>query len=231
MPEKIEVEKYTEQVRSLFITEMQRIVSELDSNKPGFYSFDNDLFCKDLAISTLRMFSVGVLKVEGHAGIPRRFLAVGGIRQLLRGARVIGLLKGFYPYYEIHLDIRYRADFNPAGWDRALLNTAEMLKLHEQIKGMIGASWFFDPQIPYVSPHLTYLRQHIEENGGEFFYMKRDARTTHLAISASSTRKKLYECGKYVPCSYMAIWPRGKMLQWAEREKSTRITLPSGEIG
>lgn len=207
----------TDAVQRQFTHECQRIVQDVMSNPYGFYDYSNDLFCKDLGIATLRMFPAGVLKTEYMAGIPRRILFGNSGSDLFSWIRLIQKTGGFRPYFEIHLDVRYRDGFTPQGWFDALRCVGEMLVRHSDIKGITGASWFFDPQISSISPRLAYLRQSIEENGAQFLFYNRNERTTELAVSSSPTRRKLYEAGRYHPKSYFMVWPRADILRWIEQ--------------
>ena len=220
--QKLNNNRYPESIQDLFAREYKRIAVEVETNPVGFYSYDNDLFCKDLGICTHRMFPAGALKVEALSGVPRRVLLSFRPGQLLKGMKQILLSGGFRPFYEMHLDIRYKEDFDPKGWDNAFCLIAEMLVKNPHIKGLTGASWFFDPQIPRISPRLTYLRQRIEENGGKFLFYQSDEKTTQFAISKSSTRKRLYEKGLYRPASYLAIWSRENIISFAQTLSSVR---------
>jgi CelD/BcsL family acetyltransferase involved in cellulose biosynthesis len=205
---------YTEQVRGQFSAEHARIARETAENPTGFYTPENDLFCKDLAVCSGKMFPVGAFKVE-ISGIPRFNLITGGGRQFLRLARLALKLGHLRPTYELHLDVRFRAEFTPQGWDDCFVQIAGMLEQNPEILGMTGDSWFFDPAIAAVSPRLAYLRQRIEDNGGEFFFSSRSRHTTELALDSSEKRRKLFEQGLYIPASYITFWDRAKLMLWA----------------
>jgi len=205
---------FPESIQQQYKVEFKRIVSELETNPPVWYSWDEDLFCKDLAVCCGRMFPSGCLKTEIHAGIPRSmFLKVKAV-ELPRLTALIIRLGGLNPFFEIHLDIRYKSSFNPEGWANSLRLVGQTLKHFPEARGITGASWFFDPSIFTVSPRLSYLRQQIEKTGGVFFFAGSNERIVKLATSTSSTRKKLYEEGEYLPASFMTIWPREKILEW-----------------
>lgn len=209
--------RFSVAVQGQFQRECCRISDEVESNQIGFYTYNNDLFRKDLAVAMLRMFPAGVLKVECLAGIPNRIVLSNKGRDVMSWFRLLLRTGGFSPFYEIHLDIRYRDEFNPEGWDAALQMIGEMLIYNPQIKGITGASWFFDPQIRSISPRLNYLRERAEKNGGCFFFYKKENHTTELAIASSPTRRKLFEDGSYKPVSYFMVWPRADILQWIHR--------------
>jgi hypothetical protein len=90
---------------------------------------------------------------------------------------------------------------------------AEMLERHEEIKGMFGASWFYDPQLENISPRLMYLQKIPLAGGAQMFYMGADR--TGNALAKSKTRLKLYEEGRYRPQEYMLVWPRKELMAWA----------------
>jgi len=207
---------YPDRIEDCFYLEYTRIVNELTTNPSGFYSYKNDLFCKDLAVCTHEMFPMGAFKTE-VSGIPRRIFFTEGIKQFVRLLKLFTKLGKNKPIYEWHFDVRYRADFTPQGWDDCFRLLAEMLERNPEIIGLTGASWFFDPQIEQISPHLSYLRKRIEDNGGEFFLFCSNDHTTELALSSSNTRRKLYEQGLYKPSSYLVFWPREKLLEWARK--------------
>lgn len=211
---KIDEYKYTEKVKNNLIIEYNRIIQDIDSNEKGFYDYSNDLFCKDLSIASLRMFPAGLLKAESCAGIPRSCVLSNGSRDILSWLRLLMKAQGFSPFYEVHLDVRYAKDFTPDGWCNALRTVGEMLVINPHIKGITGASWFFDPQIRTISPHLIYLRELIEKNGGRFLFNKTDQHVTELAISKSNTRRVMFESKKYTPSSYFMVWLRSDILEW-----------------
>jgi hypothetical protein len=206
--------KFTDKVKNNLIVEYNRIIQDVDSNENGFYDYSNDLFCKDLSIASLRMFSAGLLKVESYTGIPRSCVLSNGGRDIFSWLSLAMRSQGFNPFYEIHLDVRYAKDFTPDGWCNALRTVGEMLNVNPHIKGITGASWFFDPQIRRISPHLVYLRELIEKKGGRFLFNKTDPHVTELAISKSNTRRVMYESKKYTPASYFMIWLKTDILRW-----------------
>lgn len=205
---------FPEAIQAQYLEEFKRIIAELDMNPAEWYSWDEDLFCKDVAICCHRMFPAGCLKTEIHAGVPRSMIVKVNPSELIRFSSLMLRLGGFGPFFEIHLDVRYKKNFNPEGWEEALRLVGQTLKMLPEIKGIIGSSWFFDPIIPTISPRLTYLRQQIEENGGKFFFAGSNNRVIELATVASASRKKLYEEGSYIPSSYLTIWPRENVLEW-----------------
>jgi len=212
---------YTKSVIDLYLIEKTRIAHEVIVNPIGFYQFDNDLFCKDIAICAHRMFPGGVFKYEMFSGVPRSALINHNLIHFYKLSKFIFSLGGFRPFYGYHLDIRYRSEFTPNGCEKSFKLAAEMLNINQNIKGIVGSSWFYDPVIPVISPRLAYLRQQLVDNGGVFFYGTRNAHATELAISSSPSRRKLFEEKRYFPTVYYGIWPRKNLINWAYSEAST----------
>jgi len=198
--------------------EFKRMIAELAEHPPEWYSWEEDLFCKDLAICCFRMFPAGFLKVEMHAGIPRSLLLRVGLGEKFPLMALVARLGGFRPYFEMHLDVRQKETFNPQGWQYSLCLVGRTMEAFPEVKGLTGSSWFFDPRIRAISPRLVYLREMIELAGSSFFFFGRSERTTELATSASPTRRARYLEGRYLPASYLAVWPRRELIRYAAQE-------------
>ena len=127
---------FPEAVQAQFLVEFKRILAELKLNPVEWYSWDEDLFCKDLAICCYRMFPTGCLKTEIHAGVPRSMFVKVAPLQLIQFSFLILRFGGFGPFFEIHLDVRYRKELTPAGWGKALRLVGETMKQFPEIKGI-----------------------------------------------------------------------------------------------
>jgi hypothetical protein len=221
--EKLNRKRITSEIKTLFQMNFSRIFSRLasaDGEPTGFYRYPNDKFCKDLSLCSLRLIPLGVVKVC-PGGISKRFFFRNGLRQFIRGLGLVFFLsKGFQPFYQMHADAHdpdAMADFNPKGWTKMYRRMAELLKLNPHIKGMLGTTWFFDPKLSEISPRLAYLLNMVRENGGELFYLGPNDHSTRDALFRSPTRRRLYKEGKYLPKSHMLVWPRTKLIRWADR--------------
>ena len=212
---KFNINKFSKSILELYLIEKMRIATDVLDNPMGFYQFDNDLFCKDIAICVHRMFPGGVFKYELFSGVPRRALFNHNFSHFCKLSKYLFSLGGFRPFYGYHLDIRYRSEFTPAGCEKSFKLAAEMLNINQNIKGVVGSSWFYDPVIPEISPRLAYLRQQLADNGGAFFYGTRNAHATELAISSSPSRRELFEKELYFPVVYYGIWPREQLINWS----------------
>lgn len=129
--------------------------------------------------------------------------------------RVVTRLHGLGPVFRIHIDERDLSEFDEAGWERAYLRAAEMLRLHPKVKGAVGRSWTHDPQLDRISPTLTYPRRQQMAHGAFLRLVGSDALATKRALHKSATRRRLYERGEYVPTVYTVVWLRRDMLRWS----------------
>jgi hypothetical protein len=208
-------------VRELYVRELDRIRDQLARANLEFYDLDNDPFAKDLAILTHRFIPIGAEFVEPDAGVPRSAALRGGARQLLAGALFMLLrARGFKPFFALHAHPLALQDFNPEGWNRSYHRLAELLEKNPEVKGMISASWFLDPQLKTISPRLRYLREVPEHNGAAFFFLGHDREGDSGALAKSATRRGLFEQGRYVPAIFMRVWLRRDILAWSRRNRS-----------
>lgn len=174
----------------------------------------DDVYWKDLAIA-------------GGALIPLRggvlHLAAGlGIRQALSKHLTSSLdylrllLKyGRHPYFEIHVHLPLISDFNQQNWLLNYHDISELLTKQPEIKGVFRASWFLDPKLETISPNLSYLRTFPLSNGAKLFSVGPD--DSNGAFARSEKRKALFLSGKYLPYTYLLVWPRKSLLQYFNR--------------
>ncbi|NQZ25372.1 MAG: hypothetical protein HRT55_03550 [Colwellia sp.] len=199
----VEYQVYLQRIYHLFI-------NELDD------SFDNmDIFWKELAVARLQLFPLRAGVAEFYSGF--------GIRQgltfnLIETIRFIAyLLQSDFvrkAYYKVHTHTPTISNFSEDGWTKSYLQLAEMLKRDKTIKGVIRGSWFFDPEIKKISPHLSYLQDLPLQHGAKLFYIGSDK--SGCAFSKSKARLKLYHDGKYTPKNYLLVWPREAIIHWAD---------------
>jgi hypothetical protein len=205
---------------SLYAREISRIRDQIARLDLEYYDFDNDPFVKDIALLTHRFIPVGAEFAVPFSGVPRRTLFQGGVRQFCRGMSVMLFrTRGFRPFFSLHAHPLALSDFNPQGWEDSYHRLAELLELNPLIKGVTSASWFLDPKLKTISPHLSYLREVPEKNGAAFFFVEYDYEGTSGALAKSVTRRRLFREGQYIPAIYMRVWPRDDILKWSQRSK------------
>jgi hypothetical protein len=175
-----------------------------------------DVFWKELAIARLQFFPIhsGVAEFYSGFGISQG-LSLNPI-QMFQFLKIL-LFKGRRPYYQIHTHTPVLNNFNPEGWQESYKEIAKMLKLNSNIKGVVRGSWFFDPKVKEISPHLGYLRDFPLQNGAETFRIGPD--TSGNALATSKSRLKKFEEGKYTPMNYLLVWPREAIISWYEESE------------
>lgn len=120
------------------------------------------------------------------------------------------------PWLQNHTESRHLIDFTPDGWDHCWATAAEICKVRPDVAGMMGASWFYDPQLVTVSPRLAYLQANPVANGAWLVHQGPGAIHTERAATKSETRKAMIEAGTYVPQSWLLAWPRKALIRWSE---------------
>jgi len=220
--DKIEQITYPDEVKEWYLIHFESILARIEKDRihKGSYLFPEDRFFKDVGICTLKLIPTGVRKLHLEKLPVKRFLFTNGMSQLVKGFLCILFeLKGIQPVYHGHLDSRDRqtiSEFNLEGWIRHYKIVAKLLNINREVKGVIGLAWFYDPQLANISPNLTYLRELVVNNGGKLFYVGANKTAAEKATRMSLKRKKLYDKSKYIPTDYLYIWPRKKIIQWAD---------------
>jgi hypothetical protein len=216
--------KFPPLVIELFRREHARILAELSTNAPGFYSLSNDLFLKDLGLARTLLIPAGVEFVQLAAGVPRSVTWKGGFRQFASAIPFfIGRLRGFGPFFEIHMDPRRRKELSPETRSYCYHIVAELLKIHNNVKGLLGGSWFYDPALETITPRLSYLSRVPVQHGAMIFYSA-DEDESSGALTYSTSRRRLFEQGRYRPRTYLLVWPRADLLRWAAQDNAAFLS-------
>jgi hypothetical protein len=133
------------------------------------------------------------------------------------GAAKLVRARGWKPWLEIHTDQRSLEDFNEAGWDACYARIAAIVRLRPDVAGFWGASWFYDPQLPAISPRLAYLQTRPLAHGAVMVRLSASRLDAERAMQTSATRRALIVSGRYRPVCYAMFWPRQDLLAWAGR--------------
>ncbi len=216
--EEQESERYPDDIKALFLKHFADVRRKSQIYDTTYYSFSNDLFLKDLGIARGKLVPCGAQLVDIRSGMGRRGLLVGGPRKAIALLSfVFGRMGGFKPLYQLHMDLRLLLDFNPAGWERCFRRVAQLLASDPEIRGVFGGSWWFDPQLDGVSPRLGFLRELPMRNGAGLFCAGMDDAAREMALARSKERQQAFEQGRYQPRTFVLIWPRSALLDWARR--------------
>jgi len=225
----IEANNYPKDIEYWYWLTFKAILAKIENKKihKGSYLFPQDRLFKDLGISTLKLIPTGVRKLHREKLPIKRFLFRNGIKQFVKGlVCILFELKGIQPVFHGHLDSRDRhsmSEFSRDGWIRHYKMAAQLLKSNMDVKGIMGLAWFYDPRLKEISPELAYLKELVVNNGGRLFYVGTSENAVENATRLSMKRKRLYEEGKYLPTSYLYIWPRSKIIQWADNKECLQL--------
>ena len=205
--------KLPDSVRRLYPAELDRISEQLSSFEHEYFSFDADPFVKDVALLTHRLLPVGAEFVSPQSGLSRKVIFCGGLLQSARFLRCIAQMGSSKPLLELHMHPLVTGNFNPNGWLDTYDHLADLLLANDKFLGIQSTSWFLDPQVKTISPHLAYLREVPELCGARFFYVTTDLTGNSGALTRSTHRRRLFEAGLYRPRLYLRIWPREDLLK------------------
>jgi hypothetical protein len=216
-------------IKRLYEEWFERVLMNFAALPDDYYRSKNDIFLDDLGVCCLKIIPIGgAWKVEIQPGPPIRHFKKNFfqlIDYLIFSFIIVG---GFKPFFTIHTLKRYHARFNAEERYKCYLRIAELLKVNPRVRGIYVRGWLYDPRLGEVSPELEYLRRVPHENGAKSFRFKSPPHVINYALMWSPTRRKLYEEGKYMPTEYALIWPRKKLLDWAD--KQDRINKSEGSI-
>lgn len=81
-----------------------------------------------------------------------------------------------------------------------------------------GPNWLNDPRLPAVSPHFAYRRE-IALGGGARAFFSHWEGDDSWALRRSASRRAAYAQGRYHPAAHLIVWPRRRLLAWAERAR------------
>lgn len=178
---------------------------------------DGDVFLKEFGLATLRLYAGASSVIDPRSGIGRSLLFKGGLAQLPWRALLIARAGGFKPYFEIHVHKLYQDEFNEEGRNECYRCCADLYALHPEVLGMVAGSWFYDPVVAIVSPHLAYLRTVPESGGARALFVSHDEQAMKNATATSEKRRALHAAGQYRPASWTLVWPRRAQLAWSRR--------------
>jgi hypothetical protein len=196
----------------LYEAQLKRLERTCDNRPDSYFSFQNDPFRKDLAILLHRLIPFGAEFANPHSGIARSLAIKSGPKQAVLVLRAILKSRGVKPFLELHMHPEVKEDFHPTGWIESYERLADFLQLNLSFRGVQSTSWFLDPELTRVSPHLAYLREVPEQCGADIFFAGADREGKSGALATSANRRLLYASGSYQPRLFTRIWPRNQVL-------------------
>lgn len=191
------------------IDSIHRILGQVEEGT-DWANIRRDSYMKDLGIVRLSVLAAVGQLIYPYAGIWRSKVLKGGPRAIWH---VYARCGGAAPFLEIHTHDPMAKDyFNPTGWEEAYRLTAKAFRTFPNSKGLLGTSWFYDPQLEEISPRLSYLRHVPISKGAYFLPVGTSQSSIALATATSPTRRKLYEAGKYIPNAHALLWAKKDIL-------------------
>jgi hypothetical protein len=203
-------------VRMHQLKQFERIAAH-DAGMLQYCALEADVFLKELGLATLRLYAGASSVIDPHSGVGRSLLWKGGLHRLPGRLLLFARAGGFRPYFEVHVHKLYQEEFNEAGRNECYRCCAELYDLHPEVLGMIGGSWFYDPAVAGISPHLAYLRTVPESGGARVLFVSYDDQAVANATATSAKRRALHAAGAYSPASWTLVWAKCDQLAWARQ--------------
>ena len=221
LPALVEKMDLPSSIMALYPDAVGRLADFLKSAGNDPYDSTSDFFCKDVRFVLGLSIPCGAQIVDMYSRFRLRTVALSYLRSNdFNSIKKYFLIKGYYAWLQIHTESRYLNDFNEHGWDRCYLRVAELLEQKKDITGMVGTSWFYDPQLLEISPRIAYLQKRPFERGA--FFLRHGTQRSDVvnAIKTSETRRRMYQDGKYIPVCYSMLWPRNELISWAKQART-----------
>jgi hypothetical protein len=198
-------------------TAVRYMISSIVSDPSASYGNEGSHFDRDLRLASGFTLPAGAEVVDLRCWLPKNFYRFQGLKENLRCLSfVMFRLGGLGPLFRMHLDSRHLEDFNPTGRNRCFARIADLLEAMPEVRGLVGTSWFYDPQLEKISPNLQYLRT-VPMEGGAFLRIDGPGEIhTQRATARSQTRRRLYEEGRYSPVCATLVWPRKDLVSWSK---------------
>jgi hypothetical protein len=203
-----------------FVDSFHRILDAVERGGSRSMSMTTDNFAKDFTICLHRLIPAGGQLIDPGSGVPRSILLRSRARSLTRTVGYLLLTcRGFRPFAELHTHERMRHLFTPKGWEYCFRLMPAVFRSYPHLKGVVGGSWFFDPQLEFVTPSLSFVREVAARWGGLIVRDAVNSATTANALAMSEHRRGLYAEGRYQPVSYLMVAARSRILAHARITK------------
>jgi hypothetical protein len=191
-------------------------IADCSQGWPSNFNYRSDAFEELCRIVTLRRFHAGQLSFD-IMSMPRTWLLKVHpvvlpqvIRELVVRMGGIGPIAMPHLYYWRRNPLLMTQNEN----ERALWRIAKSIELQPNVKGFIGASWFYCASIGEISPHLAWVRDFFQDQGA-FLVDMEPAPVRSGFMIGSEKRRRSYGEGKFRPRQTLVLWPRNEMIRWA----------------
>jgi hypothetical protein len=162
-----------------------------------------------------------------RSGVPRRWLVEAkGISRARLASYLFTQVGGFKPVWSSHLPaLPPNRHLTQEDFVASHLGIAVLMLHTTEVLGIASASWYYDPAIEEVTPHLAFAARIVRENGGILFEVRPDESTVEGSLGRSADRRRAAEEGRYRPRHFARIWGRAPFLAWAERQPGWQASL------
>jgi hypothetical protein len=180
----------------------------------GAWVVENRFIPRQKIIKRARRLSKGG-RTNDHRGsgwtLPKPALRTFAIYKIIRSIfyRAKRLLEDYDLCFVLHTVERDIINFNEEQMNLAYKNIVELLKRDKRVWGVFRSSWFLDPALHKISPHMAYLSSVPQANGAEL-YCEGPCSGNEIkkATQLSPQRSQMYQQGSYKPQRYFYFWPR-----------------------
>lgn len=204
--------------------EYARVQKNLADAADDHYDLASHSVRCDFRIVGFGRIPVGLHHIE-VGGVPRRLIWSGGAGQGLQVLTLLAQAGGWAPFYVSHFTHgikpwAFLMVYNLAALAEWHRNAAECLRMNPHIRGLLATSWWYDPQLSRVAPHLAFLREGSLAHGGTLLRSGPTEGARKDALAHSPERQRLHANGEYLPVSYAVLWTRETLMKWAAQTRS-----------
>jgi len=201
-------------VKGLFLDEIAFFVAPPE-NWRAHFTFSDARFCEMGRIATLQRFPAGQYHWEIAAFSRSWLLRVNGLWRAWTQAFLP--MRGFGPLFELHLNDRRKNRIVLLESETRLscYRAARSLELQPDMRGIMTMSWLYAAETAAVTPHLAWMRRFFIDAGAVIVDLG-DAPADSGFMVGSAERRKQYEEGSYRPKVSCVLWPRSRVLRWAQ---------------
>jgi hypothetical protein len=205
------------ELKADFVDSMHRVLDAVERGGSKSTRMRHDNYCKELAICLHRLIPAGGQLIDPGSGIPRSLLLRGPLLSVPQKAvYMLAICRGFKPFAEFHTHERMRHLFTPEGWEYSFRRLPAVFRSYPELKGVLGASWFFDPKLKTISPNLSFVRQVSQRWGAIITCVGLHPDAIGSALAMSEHRRNLYAKGEYQPAIYCMIAAKSRILRHSQ---------------
>jgi CheY-like chemotaxis protein len=129
---------------------------------------------------------------------------------------------GAGPVLRLYLPPQPNTHVTAEDYVKAHFIAADLMRANPRIRALFQSTWYIDPKLKDISPHLSFLNRFATSYGSIIGRVGSDDEVVREATWKSGNRRRLHEAGRYVPTRYYRLWPRDLLLRWADAAPAPR---------